>query len=99
MGQSVTFLFDRSVPMADVEDTLRLAKLAVECLHGEDRVMLEARASVDVRRRLCVIGTFSDVGRTLALLFGGYSRREFGSDRVKLQCGDAEPVETAGSSS
>lgn len=99
MGQpSVTFSFHSTVPMLDVEETLRLAVLAVECLHGEDRVRMESRASIDLRRRRCVIETISEVGRTLALLFGGYTRREFGSDRVRLQRNIAavlEPVEQA----
>lgn len=85
MNQStVRFAFDSSVPMTEVEATLRLALLAVESLHGEDRVRLEARVNVDRAARACVIESASDVGRALALVFGGYIRREFGEAAVNL---------------
>ncbi|MCC7409534.1 MAG: hypothetical protein IT442_15830 [Phycisphaeraceae bacterium] len=80
----VTFTFQDSVPMAEVESTLRLAVLAVESLHGEDRVRLEARAKVDRQARVCVIDTSLDVGRTLATVFGGFVRREFGEEAFTI---------------
>ena len=82
--ETVCFSFDASVPMAEGEATLRLALLAVECLHGEDRVHLEARATIDRAARTCIIDLTAEVGRTLALVFGGYVRREFGRDAVDL---------------
>jgi hypothetical protein len=85
MNQSnVRFAFDASVPMTEVEATLRLALLAVESLHGEDRVRLDARVTLDRATRTCIINAASEVGRTLALVFGGYIRREFGDAAVNL---------------
>ncbi|MCC7409802.1 MAG: hypothetical protein IT442_17180, partial [Phycisphaeraceae bacterium] len=89
----VTFTFRDSVPMAEVESTLRLAVLAVESLHGEDRVRLETQAKVDRQARVCVIDTSLDVGRTLATVFGGFVRREFGEEAVDIQL----PRESVGS--
>ncbi len=82
---AVRFAFDSSVPMTEVEATLRLALLAVESLHGEDRVRLDARVSVDRATRACVIHLASEVGRALALVFGGYVRREFGDGAVQIE--------------
>lgn len=82
--ETVRFSFDASVPMPEVEATLRLAQLAVESLHGEDRVRLEAKAAVDHAARTCVIDRTAEVGRTLALVFGGYVRREFGDGAVTV---------------
>jgi hypothetical protein len=81
----VTFSFEAAVPMEDVRATLRLALLAAECLHGEDRVRLEAHVSIDPAQHTCSIETGFEVGRTLAILFGGYIRREFGDSAVTFQ--------------
>lgn len=81
---AITFLFSVPVSMPEVEATLHLARLAVESLHGEDRVAQETMASVDRASRTCVIDATREVGRTLALVFGGYVRREFGDDAVRM---------------
>lgn len=82
---TVKFVFKDSVPMPEVEATLRLALLAVESLHGEDRLCLESPAKVDRARRICSVDMSTDIGRTLATIFGGYIRREFGADAVKVE--------------
>lgn len=82
---TVKFTFDRTVPMPDVEATLRLAILACESLHGEDRVRLETRIRTASTKRAVEIDSASDAGRTLALVFGGYVRREFGDDAVRVE--------------
>ena len=82
---TVKFMFKDSVPMMEVEATLRLALLAVESLHGEDRLRLETPAQVDRARRACLVDTTTEVGRTLATVFGGYIRREFGADAFKIE--------------
>jgi hypothetical protein len=79
------YAFVPSVRMQDVEETLLLAMLAVESLHGEDRVRLETQFSVDQANSTVIIDATSDLGRTLALLFGGYARREFGAGAFLMQ--------------
>lgn len=82
---TVKFSFDASVPMAEVEATLRLALMAVESIHGEDRVRLEASFGIDRESRVCFIDSATDAGRLLALVFGGYVRREFGDGAVEVE--------------
>lgn len=79
------FTFSRTVPMPDVEATLRLAILACESLHGEDRVRLETYIRTARAMRAVEIDTASDVGRTLAIVFGGYVRREFGEEAFEIE--------------
>ncbi len=81
---SIRLVFDPHVPMAEVEATLRLARLAAECIHGAERVRLEARCGLDELIRAVEIDVSGRVGRTLALIFGGFIRREFGHDAVRL---------------
>jgi hypothetical protein len=82
---TITFTFDGTVPMDEVQFTLRLALLAVESLHGEDRVMLDTGSRIDHSARTCTIDTTSDTGRTLAVVFGGFARREFGNEAVSVR--------------
>lgn len=81
----VKFKFDKAASMNEVEQTLRLACLATESLHGPDRVRLEAKFTVNRQKRNCLIDAASEVGKTLALIFGGYVRCEFGDSAVTME--------------
>jgi hypothetical protein len=78
------FIFDAEVSMQEVEATLLLSRLATESLHGFDRVELEASAHVDHGQRSVAIEQNSDVAHTLALIFLGYCRREFGESAIRV---------------
>jgi hypothetical protein len=86
---TVKFAFNDSVSMPEVEATLRLALLAAESLHGEDRLRLETRTKIDRARHACLVDTTTEVGRTLAAIFGGYVRREFGEEAVQIANGSS----------
>jgi hypothetical protein len=62
----------------DLEDTLALAVLACQALHGEAQVRLDAAYEFDARKRTCSIDASSAVGRDLNRLFAGLLAREFG---------------------
>src|SRR4051812_18851825 len=76
---------DSSISFKDVEDTLRLARLAVESIYGVERPALEAHIDIDRRERRFVFDTSRRVGRTLALVFCGYARREFGPGAMQVE--------------
>lgn len=94
---TLKFLFNPSVPMPEVEATLRLAVLAVESLHGTDRVQLETNASINRGDRCCLVDATTEVGRTLAAIFSGYVRREFGGEAVQIVAATAEQAPQRGS--
>src|SRR5690349_17463492 len=56
----VRLQFEPSVPMAEVADTLELARLAAESLHGPERLALEARWDVDVDEHAVAIDTSAE---------------------------------------
>jgi len=87
------FTFDVAVPFTEVDGTLELSRLAAGILHGLERVELEAPCTRDPIARTVTITTATDTGRTLASLFYGYCRREFGSKAV---CIDATPAQIGG---
>lgn len=93
----VKFAFKDSVPMTEVEATLRLALLAVQSLHGEDRLRMEAHVNIDHARHTCLIDTAPEVGQTLAVIFAGYARREFGEEAIVIQTKMAAASDLAGS--
>ena len=72
------YLFNPDVPVQDLEITLLLALVAVESLHGETQVRLDAKHDVDADRRACTIDATTPVGRDLNRLFAGFARREYG---------------------
>ena len=80
----ISFRFGESVSMAEIDGTLRLAVIAVEAIHGVDCVRVEGRYELDTHARSVGIDLSSEVGRTLALVFGGYARREFGDQAVQI---------------
>lgn len=83
--ERVRFRFLKSVPIDEVEGTLRLACLAAEALHGTDRVQLEAKYAVERAGRTVTIHMVNEVGRDLALIFSGYARREFGQEAFEVR--------------
>jgi len=82
--------FDSKVPIRDVEESLLLAVLATECLHGRALVRLDASFCLDSKKRSCVVDAATDVGRAIARIFTGFLSREFGEEAFKVErVGDA----------
>jgi hypothetical protein len=78
------YTFSCSVPQEDVEASLLLALLAVESLHGEAQVRLDAAHFLDPHQRGFVIDASTAVGRDVNRLFVGFVRKEFGEDAFRV---------------
>jgi hypothetical protein len=89
------------VPLQDVQETLFLAVLATESLHGGSQVRLDAAFCLDEERRSCVIDADTQVGQDLARIFTGFLRREFGEQAFRVERLAPEPrqPEPAGAAS
>ena len=87
------FSFDGSVPAHEVENTLLLAVLAAEGLHGPSRVRLETQYCFDAEKRTCVIDVGSEVGRDVSNILAGFAIREFGEDAFTVCRAGAGPLE------
>jgi hypothetical protein len=90
------YTFKPDVPLQDVEITLLLALVAVESLHGETQVRLDAEYRIDADRRACIVSVATSVGRDLNRVFAGFARREYGEDAFGVERVGAEQLETAG---
>ena len=72
------YTFEPDVPVKNVEETLMLAVLAAESLHGRAHVRLDASFCLDAKKRCCVVDARSEVGRSIARVFTGFLTQEFG---------------------
>lgn len=79
------YVFADSIDMSDVESSLLLSLIALESLHGESQVRLEASHAMDANRRTCVIDSQTDVGRDLNKLFVGFIRHDLGEDCFRVE--------------
>lgn len=84
-GEVYRYQFTAECPVRDVEETLHLAVLAAECLHGQSRVRLDASYCMDADKRACVIDGGTSVGRDIVRIFTGFAIREFGEDGFKVR--------------
>ena len=83
------YTFDRDVPPRELEESLLLAVLAIQCLHGESHARLDARYCLKPGDRTCVIDASNDIGRDLNRVFTGFVSREFGDGSFKVDHVDA----------
>ena len=83
--------FDSEVPIRDVEESLLLAVLATECLHGRSLVRLDASFCLDSKKRSCVVDAATEVGCAIARIFTGFLSREFGEEAFKVKRVGADP--------
>lgn len=74
------YVFDSTVHMTEIRDSLRLAILAVESMHGRFRVLRDLAVECDFTRREVIVDGSTEVGRNLSDIFAGYVSREFGDD-------------------
>ena len=95
-SREIRIAFDKDVPMSEAAGTLELALLATESLHGTERVRMDAAWSLDRPTRNVTIDASTEIGHTLALVFFGLSRREFGAASVRFRHAAPARRENAG---
>lgn len=79
------YSFGSELTMQDVKETLTVAVLATQCLHGLSQVMLDTRFSVDSKKRRCVVDAGSAVGRDIARIFTGLLSHQYGETAFKVK--------------
>jgi hypothetical protein len=95
MAESIyRYTFHESVPVGELEDTLVLAVIATESLHGEGQVLLDMVYTFDAHTRSCVIDAGTEVGRDFSKLFHGLVSREFGRSAFQVERVGARPEPT-----
>ena len=95
--QLYRYTFSDGVAAGELEETLLLAVVTVECLHGESRVRLDCHYCLGTAGA-CVIDASNEVGCDLNRIFTGLITREFGqgSFQVESIITDQSPIDCAG---
>ena len=70
-----TYGFRQHLDINDVQDTLTLAIIGAENLHGRSKVRLDGWWRLDRQRRKCVIDASTPVGQDIAQPRGSHLRR------------------------
>lgn len=86
------YTFGPTARMQDVEEALLLAVLAVESLHGQSRVRMDASYCVDAEKHASVIDASTPVGRDICRIFTGFAIREFGEAACKVRRAGESPA-------
>ena len=74
-----------SVDMKEVEETLLLAVIAAEGLHGRSKINLDASFCLHEEARVCEVDASNDVGRDIARIFTGLLTTEMGESAFKVE--------------
>ena len=95
MAESIyRYTFHESVPVGELEDTLLLAVIATESLHGESQARLDIGHAFCAENRSCEIDATTEVGRDFNRLFIGFISREFGRGSFQVERVGARPEPT-----
>ena len=90
------FTFGASVPLDEAEDTLQLAIIAAEALHGQPQVRMDASYFMDLASRSCALNANSPVGRDVCRIFTGFLTHEFGATAFSVRRTPAKAEQPAG---
>jgi len=83
--EAYRYTFEDDVSMKEVGNSLSLAALAAEGIHGRVRITLDASFRLDGESRVCVIDGTTAVGQSIAAVFTEFLAREFGEDACKVK--------------
>jgi hypothetical protein len=86
------YQFRPEVSIEEVEETLMLAVIATESLHGESQARLDIGHAFSAEKRSCVIDASTPVGRDFNRLFIGFVSREFGRSSFTVERVGAGPA-------
>lgn len=84
MSPSIQYCFRPGVRLVDARETLELAVIACQALHGEPAVLLSTRWHFDNSTRRCTINGDDEVSHDLNLIFAGLIIREFGPESFRI---------------
>jgi hypothetical protein len=79
------FVFRPGVSLENAEESLLLAVLAAEGIHGRSRVRLDATFRLRRDKRTCIVDVGTQVGRHIAQIFTGFLAREFGEQAYRVR--------------
>ena len=77
-------------PMDSVQDSLMIAVLAAEGLHGRSRVRLDAWFELDRKAHRCTVDAATAVGQDIARIFESFLASELGEHVYEVERDDGD---------
>ena len=90
-SQIYRYKIEEEIPVEETEESLLLACVATEIIHGRSRTIMDGAFHLDKSKRECVIDARTEVGRSIACLFTGLMTMEFGEDSFQVEFVDEPP--------
>jgi hypothetical protein len=90
--EAYRYKFEKGIALRDARDTLLLATVAAEGLHGTACIKMDLCHRFDKQRLTCVIDARSDAGRDVARIFTNILRHEFGADAFNVRAVSAAGI-------
>ena len=78
------FRISKGSTMHEVEETLLMAVIAAEGIHGRAQVRLDGRFNLDPEKRLCTINSDNKVGEDIAKIFAEFLRLDLGEEGFRV---------------
>ena len=79
------FRLDSDIPIEEIENTLMLALVAVNSLHGVTRVRLDCQFVLDKKRRHVLVDGNTPVGRCFARILAGFADYAYGETGFRFR--------------
>lgn len=79
------FNFSKRVPTDDIEDSLALAALATEALHGRSAIINEAAFRFDRKHRKCVVDAETSIGCDIARILTAFITKGYGESAFNVE--------------
>ena len=90
-GSLYRFEFGKKVSLKKVEESLLLAVVVVESLHGRQALRLGTSFQLDKEDRSCAVDGSTEVGRQIACVLTGLLSLEFGEEAFAIVRDRAAP--------
>lgn len=79
------YRFKDGLDAQEIEESLLLAVLAVEGIHGRCAVRLAGTFFYDREKQACVIDGSTEIGRHVAGIFTGFLQKQFGDEAFQIE--------------
>jgi hypothetical protein len=82
------YTFSKHIPVDDLEDSLMIAALAAEALHGRAAMKLDAYFCLDKKARTCVVDAETQIGSDIAKILSTFVTKGYGESSFKVERAD-----------
>ena len=80
------FNFSKDIPVDDIEDSLMVAALAAEALHGRAAMKIDLMFQFNKKSRICVVDAETQVGCDIARILTTFITKGYGESSFDVEC-------------